>query len=55
MQLAELKSVLSKHPGQLVRFILPDGEAIPPSFHVTEVGCRSARHSSTVAAKCIPI
>lgn len=36
MKLSELKSQLASL-GEL-RFILPDGTAIPPHFHVTEVG-----------------
>lgn len=38
MKLRELKSVLHDHPALLVRFVLPSGDEIPPSYHVTEVG-----------------
>jgi len=38
MKLYELKSVLRANPKKHPRFILPDGDAIPAHFHVTEVG-----------------
>ncbi|MBA3608801.1 MAG: hypothetical protein H0W43_09905 [Chthoniobacterales bacterium] len=38
MKLHELKSVLRQHPNSRPRFILPDGDAIPAHFHITEVG-----------------
>jgi hypothetical protein len=38
MTLAELKSLLRGHSGCQFRIRLPDGEAVPLSFHVTEVG-----------------
>src|SRR5437868_11722068 len=38
MNIASLKSLVAEYPGKLVRFILPDGDAIPAHFHVTEVG-----------------
>lgn len=38
MKLSDLRSVLEKHPNTLPRFILPDGDSIPPHAHVTEVG-----------------
>ncbi len=38
MNLAELKSLLTEHSGCLFRIRLPDGAAVPVSFHVTEVG-----------------
>lgn len=38
MKLAELKSLLQAHPEATPRFILPDGDAIPAHFHITEVG-----------------
>jgi hypothetical protein len=38
MKLTNLKSALRQHPGQGVRFVLPDGNPIPAEFHVTEVG-----------------
>jgi hypothetical protein len=38
MKLAELKSLLMEHATHLFRIRLPDGGAVPLSFHVTEVG-----------------
>lgn len=38
MTLAELKSLLSDHSDRFFRIRLPDGGAVPVSFHVTEVG-----------------
>lgn len=38
MKLSELKSLLREHSGLFFRVSLPDGEAVPHSFHVTEVG-----------------
>ena len=38
MKLRELKTVLRQHPKTSPRFILPNGEHIPPHAHVTEVG-----------------
>lgn len=38
MKLHALNAVLRDHPAHLVRFRLPSGDEIPPSFHVTEVG-----------------
>jgi hypothetical protein len=38
MKLADLRVVLEKHPDSFPRFILPDGDSIPPHAHVTEVG-----------------
>jgi hypothetical protein len=38
MKLSDLRSVLEKHPNTLPRFVLPDGDFIPPHAHVTEVG-----------------
>jgi hypothetical protein len=38
MKLAELKSLLRKHPSAYPRFILPDGDQVPAHFHITEVG-----------------
>lgn len=38
MTLFELKSLLSGHPQRVFRVLLPHGEPIPVSFHVTEVG-----------------
>ncbi len=38
MKLAELKSLLAEHSDRYFRIRLPDGGAVPVSFHVTEVG-----------------
>ena len=38
MNLSELKSLLATHSGRSFRIALPDGDAVPVSFHVTEVG-----------------
>jgi hypothetical protein len=38
MLLHELKSLLASHPDRHFRIRLPDGDAVPLSFHVTEVG-----------------
>lgn len=38
MNLQELKSLLALHPDRHFRVSLPDGSAVPHSFHVTEVG-----------------
>ena len=38
MKLSDLRSVLEKYPDTLPRFVLPDGDFIPPHAHVTEVG-----------------
>jgi len=38
MTLSELKSLLAKHSERYFRIALPDGAAVPVSFHVTEVG-----------------
>jgi hypothetical protein len=38
MNLSELKSLLREHADRHFRIQLPDGEAVPVSFHVTEVG-----------------
>src|SRR3954453_19964006 len=38
MKLSELREILEQHPSTLPRFILPDGDAIPPHAHLTEVG-----------------
>jgi hypothetical protein len=38
MQLNELKSLLAEFSDRHFRIRLPDGDAIPLSFHVTEVG-----------------
>lgn len=38
MILSELKTLLSEYSGLNFRIRLPDGEPVPQSFHVTEVG-----------------
>jgi hypothetical protein len=38
MTLSELKFLLTEHANLHFRIRLPDGEAVPVSFHVTEVG-----------------
>lgn len=38
MQLHELKSLFQSHSDKQFRLQLPDGSAVPVSFHVTEVG-----------------
>lgn len=38
MTLSELKSLLTEHSERHFRIRLPDGAAVPVSFHVTEVG-----------------
>lgn len=38
MKLNELKSLLAEHSERIFRISLPDGSAVPVSFHVTEVG-----------------
>src|SRR3954447_20776496 len=38
MKLSELKTILRSHPAAFPRFIMPDGDQIPPHFHITEVG-----------------
>lgn len=38
MNLSNLKSLLGEHSARCFRIALPDGDAIPLSFHVTEVG-----------------
>ena len=37
MKLSELQDGLAKHPQLHLRFVLPDGEAVPAHAHVTEV------------------
>ncbi|MCU0704961.1 MAG: DUF6428 family protein [Fimbriiglobus sp.] len=37
MTVAELLSLLDSHPGGL-HLMLPDGDFVPPHFHITEVG-----------------
>ena len=37
MNVRELKAVLAAHPNANLRFVLPDGAAVPAHAHVTEV------------------
>jgi hypothetical protein len=38
MNITELKKLLSDNPDKHMRFVLPNGKSIPPSYHITEVG-----------------
>ena len=38
MYLSALKDLLREHSAKNLGFTLPDGDPIPPDFHVTEVG-----------------
>lgn len=38
MNLTELTSLLTNHSSRVFRIVLPGGDAVPISFHVTEVG-----------------
>lgn len=38
MKLSDLRAILQEHPQTFPRFVLPDGDSIPPHAHVTEVG-----------------
>jgi hypothetical protein len=38
MKLSDLRAILGKYPDTFPRFVLPDGDSIPPHAHVTEVG-----------------
>ena len=38
MYLRELKSLLREHSAKNLGFVLPDGDPIPPGFHITEIG-----------------
>jgi hypothetical protein len=38
MKLSDLRAILEKHPDTFPRFVLPEGDFIPPHAHVTEVG-----------------
>jgi Family of unknown function (DUF6428) len=38
MKLSDLRAALEQHPATFPRFVLPDGNFIPPHAHVTEVG-----------------
>ncbi len=37
MRLSDLRAVLEEYPNTFPRFVLPDGDYIPPHAHVTEV------------------
>ncbi len=51
----ELKALLSRHAAHPIRLVLPHGDEVPVSFHVTEVGrvhksfvdCGGTAHEST--------
>lgn len=38
MNLTEITTLLTQHSSRVFRIVLPGGDAIPVSFHVTEVG-----------------
>ena len=38
MTLQEFKSLLRENSGKLFQVVLPTGDAVPISFHITEVG-----------------
>ncbi len=38
MKISEFKTHLETHPEAALRFILPDGDVIPPHAHITEAG-----------------
>lgn len=38
MRHSELNNALKQHPDAALAFVLPDGSAVAPHFHVTEVG-----------------
>jgi hypothetical protein len=38
MNLTEFTQIVSTHPDKLMRFVLPNGKAIPAQYHITEVG-----------------
>jgi len=38
MKLSELKTALANDPNAALHWMLPDGDFVPPHFHVTEVG-----------------
>jgi hypothetical protein len=38
MKLNELKSVLTQHREKSFKLLLPEGDAVPVSFHITEAG-----------------
>lgn len=38
MRVNELKRELARHPAASLRFVLPNGDAIPAHAHITEVG-----------------
>jgi hypothetical protein len=38
MTLRDFRSLLAQHPGKSFQLRLPDGDAVPEAFHITEVG-----------------
>ncbi len=38
MTITDFKAILATHPDKTMRFVLPNGKSIPPSYHITEVG-----------------
>jgi hypothetical protein len=38
MKFSDLRAVLEEYPATFPRFVLPDGDSVPPHAHVTEVG-----------------
>jgi hypothetical protein len=38
MTISGFKALLAAHPDKTMRFVLPNGKSIPPSYHITEVG-----------------
>src|SRR4051812_9596773 len=38
MLLHEFKAALRNHPRRALRFMLPNGSAVPIAYHITEVG-----------------
>jgi hypothetical protein len=56
MTITELKNILALNPDKGLKFILPNKEAIPAHFHITEVGrvqkdfidCGGTRRASTL-------
>jgi len=43
MKLSEIKKILAVNPDKTLSFVLPNGEAIPGHFHITEVDYISKR------------
>ena len=38
LTLASLRASLVQNPNAAMHFLLPDGDMVPPHFHITEVG-----------------